>query len=63
MAFGSIQEVGPGHWRIVVDQVPTVPVRRTFEIWCPVDATELELDQVVHQVKEIIRRRRSNLEP
>ncbi len=62
MAFGRLQDVGEGTWRLVVDQTPTVPVRRTFELWCPADTTDAELDQAVVQFKEILRRRRAGLE-
>lgn len=62
LTFGRLEEVQPGHWRVVVDQAPTVPVRRTFELWCPTDVTELELDQVLVQVKECLRRRRAGAE-
>ena len=59
MAFGRIEELQSGHWRVVVDQTPTVPVRRCFELWCPRDATPEELEAVFVQVIEILRRRRN----
>lgn len=62
MAFSRIDEVGPGHWRLVIDQVPTVPVRRCFELWCPRDATAEELEAVFVQVTEVLRRRRAKEE-